>query len=78
MKTGTQTKVNYKVMSDKVCSECGHPIKQNIVLRNPHVKLCFNCFKLSQGKRYFFVKREMKDRLEIQKQNIIKYKGGAK
>lgn len=75
METGIKTKkVNYLVMSNKVCTECGHPIKQNVINRTPQVKLCYVCFKLSEGKRYFFEHGIRKDRLELKKSNIKKHK----
>jgi len=44
-------KVDYTVMSDRKCKECGEPLKQNVVNRNKHACLCYVCFKLSKGKK---------------------------
>jgi len=46
----SQKKVDYTVMSTKKCTVCKMPLKQNVVNQNPHVKLCYVCFKISQGK----------------------------
>jgi len=85
MKTGIKTKqkVDYKIMSEIKCSKCKMPLKQNVVSRNQHAKLCYVCFKVSQGK---FKSTEHKvingekievkkvDFLKLQKENINKYK----
>lgn len=68
----SQKKVDYSIMSNKVCTICGIPLKMNSV--NKGHTVCYNCFKLSQGKRYYFVKDVKHDRLDIRKNNIKKYK----
>lgn len=74
-----QKKVDYKVLSNKVCKTCGKPIKQNVASRNPYAKHCYVCFKINSGKKTV-VKRKFStsgelvsektiDLLRIQKQN---------
>ena len=79
----SQKKVDYKELSNKRCTECGKPLKQNIVSRNPHARLRYVCFKISNGKKESFPhkvsvngeKTPLKriDYLALQKQNKRTY-----
>jgi hypothetical protein len=71
----SQKKVDYKILSNVNCTICGRPLKQNTAAKG-HTK-CYVCFKLSQGKRYYYKKGVKIDRLAIQKANILEYKGGV-
>jgi uncharacterized C2H2 Zn-finger protein len=76
--------VNYLDMSEKKCPDCNRLLKQNKV--NKGHKYCFICFKIRIGKRYQYVYEvingvltipkeliETIDRIELQKQNRLKY-----
>jgi hypothetical protein len=43
-------KVDYTRLSDKKCSVCGKPIKENVANRVQNAHLCYVCFNLSKGK----------------------------
>ena len=71
-------KVDYKVKSNKKCCVCGIPLKQTLVNKNPHAKMCFNCFKISKGKTEQRIHKiihgekvliKVVDRLKVQKEN---------
>lgn len=51
-----QKKVDYKLMSDKKCPDCGEPIKQNVANR-VHKPKCYVCFKISLGKKIIHRRR---------------------
>ena len=74
MAENTVKKVDYKKMSNQKCPDCGHPLKQNKVIRNHH--FCYHCFKLRIGQRFFFKKGIKIDRLSIQRDNRKKYHFG--
>jgi len=78
----SQKKVDYKILSSKKCTICGHPIKENVIKRTPHAKVCYNCFKISQKKvkqDIYRVEGGVKvlkktiDRIKIQEQNKRRY-----
>ena len=45
----TNKKVDFRVMSDKKCVECGKPIKQNLVTKKPLASKCYKCFNKTKG-----------------------------
>ncbi len=48
-------KHDFRVLSNVRCScGCGKRIKQNVLDRNPHVKLCYLSYLLSKGKTHVF------------------------
>ena len=67
----SQKKVDYKNLSNVKCKICGKPLKQNSANKG-HTQ-CFVCFKLSQGKRFYFENGIEKDRLKIQQLNKVTY-----
>lgn len=71
MSENTDKKADYKILSNQSCPDCGFILKQNKIDRNH--KYCFHCFKLRNGKRYFFEKGIHVDRLEIQRRNRIEF-----
>ena len=66
-KTG---KYDARAMSDKTCPICGHPLKQNKVVKGH--KLCYVCNKVVQGKNTNNAGRNF---LKEQYTNILEYKG---
>jgi ribosomal protein L37AE/L43A len=46
-------KVDYKMMSNQKCPDCGNLLKENKVKKG-HI-YCYPCFKLRDGKRYAYV-----------------------
>lgn len=71
MAENTAKKVDYKIMSNQKCLDCGRPLKQNKVDRKH--RFCYHCFKIRNNQRYFYEKGEQVDRLDIQKLNRITY-----
>jgi len=77
-------KVDYRILSNKKCNVCGRPLKQNVVDRNDHARMCYVCFKLSKGKirttrQRFSVSGEILttktvDFKKLQAENFLKYK----
>lgn len=76
--------VDYLVLSDEKCPDCGRPLKQNKV--NKGHRFCFVCFKIRSGKRYQYVYEVISgvltipkklidtiDRIELQRQNRLIY-----
>jgi len=83
IREGKNQKVDYTIMSTKKCKTCNAPIKQNVVIRNPHACYCYVCFKLSKGKKVTRLHKVINgdkvfirevDLIKIQKQNIKRYK----
>lgn len=43
-------KVNYQILSNQNCPDCGRPIKANVANRTTRKCYCYVCFKLRKGK----------------------------
>lgn len=71
MAENTAKKADYKELSDQRCPDCGRPLKQNKVDRKH--KYCYVCFKLRNGKRFYFKDEVKLDRLVLQKANQNTY-----
>lgn len=71
-----QKKVDFKVLSSLRCTKCRKLLKQNSANKG-HTQ-CLLCFKISQGKFYYYENRNggviKLDRRDIQVKNIEKYK----
>lgn len=44
----SKRKVDNKILSEKICSKCGRPLKKNS--ENKGHTMCYVCFKISKGK----------------------------
>jgi hypothetical protein len=80
-------KLDFRVMSDKVCYVCGLPLKQNVIKRNPQANKCYVCWQLGKGVTKIRQNKVIDgekvlvkeiDLIKVQTNNIRRFKNNSK